>query len=252
MAEQKVYQGHTYQRAAPGQPWSLVGPAQSGMTQLGGPDPKLSGQVHGVGLNNENTAAETYRTKALTPAEVALKEAQARIAKMEADQLAARGGGPQMTVEARNKALAQWQAANAVEKQLKTIEAYYNKGPGATKGFSGFLDYLPTQKNETFDNESNKLRPLVKNLLGTTGGENNAVAEMKLNLGAYIPGSWNFDGTNKQTMKTLRDLVTNARSGAAQSLGGIPDASGRINPIPKTRPRPQSAPKTIDFNDLPE
>lgn len=56
MAEQKVYQGHTYQRAAPGQPWSLVGPAQSGMMQLGGADPMkpIQRRVAEVGIEKTN------------------------------------------------------------------------------------------------------------------------------------------------------------------------------------------------------
>lgn len=62
MAEQKVYQGHTYTRAAPGQPWSLVGSAQGGMTQIGGPDPMKPLQRRATEVGIAKTNQDIART----------------------------------------------------------------------------------------------------------------------------------------------------------------------------------------------
>jgi hypothetical protein len=45
MAETRTYQGHTYTRSAPGQPWQLFGPASGGVTLLSGPNPKFPLEV---------------------------------------------------------------------------------------------------------------------------------------------------------------------------------------------------------------
>lgn len=139
---------------------------------------------------------------------------------------------PELSAEMRGKALAQWNAAGQVDAQMDKVRSRFADGPGSTWGPAGLWDYLPTPDNENFDESANRLRPLLKNLLGVTGGENNAIAEMKLNLGAYIPNRWKTDKTNRTTMGDIRDVSRSAREQAVQTLGGIPDSNGRITPLP--------------------
>lgn len=82
MAEQRVYQGHTYTRAAPGQPWSLAGPAQGGMTQLGGLDPMKPLQRRATEVGIARTTQDMDAQAQLTPLQVVKARADAEAARL--------------------------------------------------------------------------------------------------------------------------------------------------------------------------
>lgn len=222
---------------------------------IGMQDPTMPYKAQGAALDNQGKAANIQNDAA----RIALaRAAEARAGRSEdrAGMTAAaalyekglrpdgRGGvelipgwsppvkAPQLTSEVRQKALSQWNAADQVERQMGKVQQRFNEGPGATSPIFGVLDYLPTPSNENFDESANRLRPLLKNLLGVTGGENNAVAEMKLNLGAYVPNRWKTDKTNRTTMGDIGDVARSAREQAVQTLGGIPGANGQVVPLP--------------------
>lgn len=129
-------------------------------------------------------------------------------------------------------ALSQYNGAQYLRSQLDDMRRKFIAGPGSTTGVRGLLDFNPfSAVNEDFDNAGNKLRAWVKQGTGTTGGENNSLAEMKLNLGAYIPQASKRDGTILSDFSTIQSLADKAEREAIQRLGGRPDASGRITPI---------------------
>ena len=144
---------------------------------------------------------------------------------------AAQGGRPDATKAQFDDALAQYNAADYLTKEIGKLRESYAKGPGATSGLAGIGDFFPTPANQGFDKAAGRLRAFAKQGTGTTGGENNSVAEMKLNLGSYIPSASDFDSTNSDTFTSLQELADKTRSEAIQRLGGVPDASGRIVPL---------------------
>lgn len=131
------------------------------------------------------------------------------------------------------EAVKAWAAANQVDAILPDIEAAFKAGPGATTGARGMRDFLWTPENQAFDKAANRLRAPFKSILGFTGGENNAVQESAVNVGPFIPSSWNFDKTNRSTFKAAREESAAARTRAALQMGGIPDSNGRITPVPE-------------------
>jgi hypothetical protein len=222
-------------------PRSVQWDAAPSMTVPVGPrNPRLPYQVQGDVLTNAQTAAQTGRTyvqaqgdridngiKGATAPDVVQKAgADALVA-----QQATRFNG--LSVPQYTDALAQLNAANFIAKQYADLNKKFRAGPGATSGLGGLLDFLPTPTNQDFDTTANRLRAWAKQGTGTTGGENNSVAEMKMNLGAYIPSSWDFDKTNRSTLDSIRELGGKASREAVQRLGGVPDQNGNITPIPR-------------------
>jgi len=149
-----------------------------------------------------------------------------------------RGGRPELSAPQFSDALAQYNAAAYIANSLKTLRGLNERGPGSTSGIAGLQDFLPTEPNKSFDREANRLRAWAKQGTGTTGGENNSLAEMKLNLGAYIPDSWSYDSTNEGAFNALEEMALKAQKEAVQRLGGIPDANGNITPIVPGQPLP--------------
>jgi hypothetical protein len=140
-------------------------------------------------------------------------------------------GRPEMTAAQFSDAIAQYNAAQQIEKMLVELRQTFARGQGKTSGAYGVQDFLPTEANKSFDKAAGRLRAWAKQGTGTTGGENNSLAEMKLNLGSYIPDSWAYDETNRETMSSIEGLAQKARQEAIQRLGGVPDANGRITPV---------------------
>lgn len=74
MAETRTYQGHTYTRSGPGEPWVLVGPSQPGPVTLGQPSAKPAVDI----ANVESTIADRARDNARADAEAARQAEAAR------------------------------------------------------------------------------------------------------------------------------------------------------------------------------
>lgn len=136
------------------------------------------------------------------------------------------------TPEVRQKALAQWNASLEIDRILGEMRDQYAKGPGATHGIKGVMDYLPSATNQTFDATANQSRGIVRNALGLTGGEANTAAEANMNLGGYLPQASDYDQNIVQKFQHLEGVRDNARRMAIQTLGGIPDANGNVTPLP--------------------
>lgn len=222
-------------------------PAQGGTIVR---DPLLPAKIVRGGLENEQTKAQTQATLA----EIAAKREQIRLdrEKFEAEQRKSgfipdgKGGWakdpnwrppadvtgrPAPTAATYDAGIQKFNAAQYLKTTNNELQNLYAKGPGRTSGIAGLLDLLPTPSNAAFDSKANQLRSWVRQGTGGTGGENNTLGEMKLNVGAYIPSSTSFDETNKGRFSGINNISDTAQNSAIQMLGGVPDVNGVIHPI---------------------
>lgn len=138
---------------------------------------------------------------------------------------------PNVTAKVRADAIAQYRASVDMGKQIKRLRELYKAGPGSTGKLTGFLDYLPTPANQTFNDFSNQFRGPVKSALGMTGGENNTAAEGQQNLGGYLPRAADYDANIEEKINALEDMRQRTAQEAIAVLGGIPDANGNVTPF---------------------
>jgi hypothetical protein len=137
----------------------------------------------------------------------------------------------------RKSAMAQWRAANDLDRALLDMRDKYAKGPGATHGLMGFMDWLPLSQNSAFDDAG---RSSLVIIAGARDFKLSS-AEVKLLLDTYMPKSSNYDSVNIVIFKNLESLRDSSRQVAIMTLGGVPDAMGNITPLPLRKP-PPSAP----------
>lgn len=235
MPERRIIKGWIVERRDDG---TLVpiAPADQGQNAEMPIDPtyRYKGEQAGADLNKTNvdigrTLTTTRIDEAKAPGEIAKTGAEGQIAQGKV----ATGAGVIGEAE-RAKALAQIAGARALGGNIRDIQQKFDAGPGATSGPAGLLDYLPnfmSPSNQAFDLAAGSVRGNVKSALGLTGGENNSLGEQRLNMGAYVGSSSNFDSTNQDIFARLKKLQNNAFIQAVQTLGGIPDASGRVVPL---------------------
>src|SRR3546814_8810931 len=93
--------------------------------------------------------------------------------------------------------------------------------------------FLPTGENRAFGLIGGRMRGQLKQALGFTGGEGNTASELTINYGPYIPDSWDTNEEVERKIQSVRDLAREARTKAISYLGGIPDAAGRVTPLPQ-------------------
>lgn len=247
MGQGRDQAGNIWELDANNNPVRLLQKAPSAATEAIASNPiKQQGAV----LDNQQTSAQTAATLAGIKAQreqIALERAKFEAAQREKGFTPDGNGGwvrdpkwqppkpasgrPEITAPQFGDALAQFNAGSYLRNQQILLSQKFKNGPGGTTGLTGLLDYLPTQSNSDFNTTANRLRAWAKQGTGTTGGENNSVAEMKMNLGSYIPNSWEYDKTNESTLASIAGLADNAQQNAIQRLGGVPDASGNILPL---------------------
>ena len=146
----------------------------------------------------------------------------------------AQGSRPDLTSKEYTLNIETFRGAEEAEQRLNRLREIYAEGPGGTTGLRGLYDWLPnrlTPSNQNFDKAGGRFRSDMKQATGTTGGENNTLAEMRFNLGKYIPESGEFDSVNRDTFAAMQGIIENAKRTAITSLGGIPDANGRVTAL---------------------
>ena len=144
--------------------------------------------------------------------------------------------------EMRAKALDAFNAAPTLERVANEIEAAYRSGVGQTSGIAGVKDFFPTGENRQFGLIGGRMRGQLKQALGFTGGEGNTAGELTINYGPYIPDSWDTNEEVERKLASVRALAKEARKKAISYLGGIPDAAGRVTPLPRDmRPEQEQA-----------
>ena len=133
----------------------------------------------------------------------------------------------------RTKALDAFNAAPDLEKLADDIQAAFDSGVGKTSGVAGALDFLPTGENREFGLIGGRARGTFKQALGFTGGEGNTAGELTINYGPYIPNQYDTNEEVKRKIASIRELAYTARKKAISYLGGVPDAAGRVSPLPR-------------------
>lgn len=228
--------GNIWEVDAQGNPIGLVraaGAQQQGAITIGTPDPYQLPQAGadlnktGVDINRVVTTTQIDRAKA--PGEIAKTSAEGSIAQGKVET-----GAGVIGESERAKALAQIAGARSLGGNIRDIQAQYDAGPGSTKRIRALYDYVPdmfSPTNQAFDTAAESVRGNVKSALGLTGGENNSLGEQRLNMGSYVANTSDFDGTIEDKIARLKKLQNNAFLQSIQTLGGIPDASGRVVPL---------------------
>jgi hypothetical protein len=159
--------------------------------------------------------------------------------------------GPQIDAAVRQKAIQGYQFANLLQNVVEDLRQKYAKGPGQTKGVFGAKDYLPFTANKEFDNAADAARGVIGQTLQFTGSQLNTEHESEMNLGPYLPHSGDRDAVIEDKLRRLEGLADTGRKMAVQTLGGIPDAQGNIQPVPAnvTAPPAKTAPQdTFQLN----
>lgn len=238
--------GHVWEVDAQGNPVRLHQAAQQAPQMP--TNPAFPYQGAQAQAQAQNTGAQAQVNTATIPAQISKAGADATAAQRAAQTAGLGEGmmwGPDgktavpipgyarqgLSPEVRQKAIAQWESAQTLERTIGELEKLYREGPGSTHGFGAIEDYLPTTANERFNTAANAARGIVRNALGLTGGEANTAAEAQMNLGAYIPQASNRDKTIEDSLERLRALRDLARKQATATLGGEPDANGRVTPV---------------------
>lgn len=145
--------------------------------------------------------------------------------------VAAKNGSAELTAATRANAINAFTATRQLDTLIADIEGRFKKGPGATSGPMGALDWLPTPGNRQFDAAGNAVRGAAITALGFTSGQTNTPREVEQNIGPYIPQAGDYDAVIADKIARLKELRDRARVQAATVLGGVPDASGRIMPL---------------------
>lgn len=237
--ETRTHNGVTYQRNGPGEDWTRVGaPAQGGQRTLVKPKSETTRRKEGGDADKSVADAQTATatlpyaapTAAANLTNTNLDNAVTTEKLAEAVTMAERG---RVGDETRNKALDAFNAAPVLEGVADEIEQAYRAGVGRTSGISGVKDFLPTGENRAFGLIGGRMRGQLKQALGFTGGEGNTAGELTINYGPYIPDSWDTNEEVERKIASVRALAREARTKAISYLGGVPDAAGRVTPLPK-------------------
>jgi len=143
---------------------------------------------------------------------------------------------PKITGADRSAAIKGFTSSMELSKTIGALEERFKDGPGTTSGIYGGLDYLPLEENQRFDRAANASRGTVGEVLGFTGGQLNSAAEAEMNVGPFVPQSGDKDVTIEDSIQRLKDLQELGLKRSVAILGGIPDASGNIIPVPNDTP----------------
>ncbi len=200
---------------------------QPGLQRVGPANTMRPLQEHGASLGNQRTAQQIQSDRQLLPLQVQKARADAMAAEAEAKKATAATQIDQRSANLR-----------AMANQINRVQQLYRKGPGATSGASGLLDYLPTPANKQFDTAGAGLAELGLAAFRVPGVGSQSDAELRAFVEANKPRAADYDA---QIQEKLRNLQNRLRS-----IQGAPSAKSA-----KPAPRRQE-PKVIDFNDLPE
>lgn len=225
-------------------PWEKYRP-QAGQAA---PQPRV-GQVFSLPPDPQQTFENNRVTRndAVNQQNDAARIAIARAAQQRADQAAkaaqAAQALAQQQVQQQNRA--RRAPLDALNNQLRTTWDLYAKGPGATKGISGLMDFVPGGVNSAFDAAAASLAEIGQNAFRTPGIGSQSDKELAAFVAANRPSSSDWDAAAVQKLKNLENRLANQ-----YKAYGIPyrpyrpkgyeniDAGGTQN-------------RTIDFNDLP-
>jgi hypothetical protein len=179
--------------------------------------------VQGAQLGNQRAAQQIQADRQLLPLQV--QKAQADAAKAQAEAREKSGLDPQKLANIR-----------AAQSQIDRLNNLFVKGPGATKGISSLLDFLPSSSNAQFDTAGAGLGEVGLAAFRVPGVGSQSDAELRAFVDANRPRASDFDARIKEKLRNLQ-----SRLDQTYSAYGMKRQSG----APAKR-------KVINFSDLPE
>lgn len=206
-------------------PWEKY--QQQGMTQIAPPDPRMPAQVEGAQLGNARTRQQIGTEAQLAPLHQQLLQEQIKGARV--NNAKAAGGA---AVDP-----AKLGQLRALQSQIERVQQLYKTGPGATKGLSGLLDYLPSPANKQFDAAGAGLGEMGLAAFRVPGSGSQSDAELRAFVEANRPSSSDYDVQIQEKLRNLQNRIRQTYG----ALGAKPQA-----------PPKGKKPRVIDFNDLPE
>jgi len=146
--------------------------------------------------------------------------------------------------------------AAGLQRAINDMRRQFAAGPGATTGWAGALDLLPTQKNKAFDKAASAARGYVGPALGLTASQLNSPGEIEAAIGPYIPTSSDYDTNVRAAFERLQGLANDQRkragftgpiegqqAGGAQTLQAGQQTQGAMA-VPGAGVPPQTPPQT--------
>lgn len=201
MAERRIVNGWIYERGADGR-ITPVGPAQSAPQMPS--DPAFPYKGEGAALDNAGKRADIQNDReriALERERVRLAQSAQARAGQAADRAAA------IEERERNSKLAN---LRALQNQIGTVRDLYRKGPGATKGVAGVMDYLPTPGNKAFDSAGAGLSELGLSAFRVPGVGTQSDAELRAFMEANRPSASDYDEQIEQKLRNLENRLVEA------------------------------------------
>lgn len=192
--------GNIWEVDAQGNPMRYVGKAGDtpAPVTLGRPN---AAKVLGDNLSNTKTTLDIQRTQATMDADRRKAEADARKAvadadKAEKDAKTANGLDPQKLANLR-----------ALENLLNELTDQYNKGPGATKGYEGWRDYLPSDANSQFDTTGASIGDVGFAAFRVPGSGTQSDADLRNFVNANTPSASDRDVSIEQKINNVRNRL---------------------------------------------
>lgn len=124
----------------------------------------------------------------------------------------------------------------AVQSQIDRLNKLFVKGPGATKGVSSLLDFLPSPTNAQFDTAGAGLGDVGLAAFRTPGVGSQSDRELKAFVDANRPSASDFDSRIKEKLLNLQNRLNQTYSAYGIKRQGAGKAPAKV----------------INFNDLPE
>lgn len=230
MGQARDEQGNIWETDAQGNAIRLVSQAGSNQT-YGGVDPSKAYAAEDQQMQRDTAARSAAQAEIANRNSAAANSLAER--KFAYDQ--SRRNEAPLTAKDRADAIVEYNKAIQLRATIDDLVTKYRTGPGSTSGAFGIADYLPTPDNNDFNNAANKLRGSVKATQGFTGGEGNTASESRMNIGPFIPSSYDYDQTTKSNLDELYNQSDNAVQRTVALLGGVPDQYGNVTQQPASK-----------------
>lgn len=134
-------------------------------------------------------------------------------------------------------------ALNALSRQLQQTQGLYNRDFKGGNAISSLIEFLPTPSAQRFNSAAAGLSDQALAAFRTPGVGSQSDAELRAFVMANQPKNTDYDPAIEQKFQNIRNRLVERRRAY-----GLPDEAPPLS----AKPKGKSAPKVIDFNDLPE
>jgi hypothetical protein len=212
--------------AGPWERYQSAGGAQPGLQRVGPANTMRPLQEQGAQLGNQRASQQIAADTQLIPLQVQKARADAARAQAESKKAALDTGlDPQKMANIR-----------AAQASVDRVRNLFIKGPGATKGISSLLDFLPSATNAQFDTAGAGLGEVGLAAFRVPGVGTQTDADLRAFVDANRPRASDFDARTKEKLRNLQSRLDQTY------------AAYKIN----RQGGPRNKSNVIDFDDLPE